>query len=205
MRSRARPGVRRSRSPSATAPGARSSPTAATVDFTPLAGSLEDDLASRDFTINALARQVGSTDLIDPFDGAVDLRERTIRAVSADVFRADPLRLLRAVRLEDELGFLCDGSTETLVRSSARLVTQPAGERIVAELERLSIDGWRRLDELGLLEELGGSLERADRAALVDSPDYRLVCFLGDGARAVAGLEVAVALRANGAHRGAAG
>ncbi len=150
-----------------------------TVDFTPLAGSLEDDLASRDFTINALARQVGSTDLIDPFDGAVDLRERTIRAVSADVFRADPLRLLRAVRLEDELGFLCDGATETLVRSSARLVTQPAGERIVAELERLSVDGWRRLDELGLLAELGGSLERAGRAALVDSPDYRLVCFLG--------------------------
>ena len=74
--------ARRSRSPSVTAPGARSLADGRTVDFTPLAGSLEDDLASRDFTINALA--TGRLDRPDrPFRGAVDLRDRTIRAVSA--------------------------------------------------------------------------------------------------------------------------
>ncbi len=150
-----------------------------TVDFTPLAGSIEEDLASRDFTINALARAVGAAELVDPYGGAADLQARTIRVVSPDVFGADPLRLLRAVRLEDELVFRCDAATETLVRDHAALVSQPAGERILGELERLSVKGFRRLEELGLLAELGGSLDRADRAALVDSPDYRLACFLG--------------------------
>jgi hypothetical protein len=57
-------------------------------------------------------------------------------------------------------------------------VTRPAGERIVAELRRLSPGGYRRLDELGLLEPLGGSI--TDRLDRVDSPDYRLVAAFGD-------------------------
>ena len=130
---------------------------------------------------------------------------RTIRVVSPDVFGADPLRLLRAVRLEDELVFRCDAATETLVRDHAALVSQPAGERILGELERLSVSGFRRLEELGLLAELGGSLDRADRAALVDSPDYRLVCFLGQALEAAAGLEAAPALCEDGARRDGAG
>lgn len=150
-----------------------------TVDFTPLAGTIEDDLASRDFTINALARPVGSTKVFDPFGGSADLHEGTIRAVSTGVFAADPLRLLRAVRLEDELAFRCDADTEALVRENAALVSQPAGERILGELERLSVEGFKRLGELGLLTELGGSLDDGGRAGLVDSSDYRLLCFLG--------------------------
>jgi hypothetical protein len=55
---------------------------------------------------------------------------------------------------------------------------RPAGERIVAELRRLSPGGYRRLDELGLLEPLGGSIN--DRLDRVDSPDYRLVAVFGD-------------------------
>ncbi len=151
-----------------------------TVDFTPLAGSIEDDLATRDFTINAIARPLGSWEHIDPFDGRADLDAGCVRAVGAGVFEADPLRLLRAVRFEDELDFQMERRTERLVREQARLVVKPAGERILDVLRRLSVGGWRRAGELGLLDPLGGSLELAGRASAIDTADYRLVLFLQD-------------------------
>ena len=144
-----------------------------TVDFTPLPGEIEDDLATRDFTFNAIAIPVAGGDPCDPYGGRADLEARVVRAVSDAIFRDDPLRLLRAVRLEDELGFRMDGHTEELLRSSAALVTRPAGERTLAELRRLSAGGYRRLDEVGLLEPLGGSLD--GRLEVVDEPDFRLV------------------------------
>ncbi len=154
-----------------------------TVDFTPLPHGIEEDLAGRDFTLNAMARPLEGGELVDPFGGQADIAERAVRAVSAGVFEADPLRLLRAVRLEDELGFRLDAETEELVRRHAGLASRPAGERILGELERLSTAGYRRLAELGLLEALGGSTERFDRIDLADSPDYRLVCVFGERLR----------------------
>ena len=151
-----------------------------TVDFTPLAGTIEDDLATRDFTINAIAQPVAGGEHVDPLGGRADLESRTLRAVSESVFEDDPLRLLRAVRLEDELGFALDGATEELVRRHVSLVADPAGERIVGELERLSPAGFERADELGLLEPLGGSLERLGSVDIVDTPGYLLVVVLGE-------------------------
>ena len=148
-----------------------------TVDFTPLGAGVDADLASRDFTFNAIAEDVATGDTYDPHDGGDDLRAGVVRAVSAGIFRDDPLRLLRAVRFEDELGFRMDERTESLLRASSGLVTQPAGERVLAELRRLSADGFRRLDEVGLLEPLGGSLD--ERLDVLDDPDFRLVVVLG--------------------------
>ena len=152
-----------------------------TVDFTPLPGSIADDLAKRDFTINAIARPLDGGEAVDPYDGRADLKARRLRAVGQSVFRDDPLRLLRAVRLEDELGVRLDPETEALVRENALLVTRPAGERLFAELRRLSAGGYRRLDALGLLEPLGGRID--DRLDRWDSPDFRLVAVFGDGLR----------------------
>jgi tRNA nucleotidyltransferase/poly(A) polymerase len=152
-----------------------------TVDFTPLPGSVEDDLATRDFTINAIARPLAGGEPVDPFGGQADLGSRRLRAVRDSVFEDDPLRLLRAVRLEDELDVVLDDETERLVREHAGLVTRPAGERILAELRRLSPGGYRRLDELGLLEPLGGAI--TDRLDRVDSADYRLVAAFGEALR----------------------
>src|SRR5919201_879343 len=143
-----------------------------TVDFTPLQGTIEDDLATRDFSINAIAERVGRDDVVDPYDGHGDLAAGRIRAVTETIFQDDPLRLLRAVRLEDELDFRMVPETEQLVRRDAHLVGAPAGERILAELRRLSAGGFRRLDWLGLLEPLGGRID--DRLDRWDSPDYRL-------------------------------
>ena len=154
-----------------------------TVDFTPLPRSIEGDLGTRDFTLNAMARPVAGGALVDPFDGQGDIATRTVRAVSPGIFEADPLRLLRAVRLEDELGFHCDAETERLIREHAVLVSRPAGERILGELERLSTAGYRRLEELGLLTALGGSTRHFDRIALADSPEFRLVCAFGERLR----------------------
>jgi Poly A polymerase head domain len=154
-----------------------------TVDFTPLPGMIEDDLATRDFTINAIAVPLAGGDLVDPYGGRADLAARLIRAVSPDVFTDDPLRLMRAVRLEDELGFQLEPETERLVREQAQLVTQPARERTLAELVRLSVDGYKRADELALLAPLEGSSAGLDRPELVDRPAFRLVAVFGDALR----------------------
>jgi hypothetical protein len=161
-----------------------------TIDFTPLADGIEADLATRDFTINAIAVPLVGGEAVDPFGGQADLERRTIRAVSESIFEDDPLRLLRAVRLEDELGFRLDDATEQLVRAHADLVARPAGERILAELLRLEPAGFRRLDELGLLSRLGGRIP--EREPPIDSPEFRLVWFLRD---AVARLPLSNELR----------
>ncbi|HEY3105470.1 MAG TPA: hypothetical protein VGJ49_01605 [Gaiellaceae bacterium] len=151
-----------------------------TVDFTPLRGEIEDDLRTRDFTINAIAEPVSGGERIDPMGGVADLAARRLRAVSHTVFDDDPLRLLRAVRLEDELGFVLDEETEELLRKTAPRVTEPAGERILGELERLTPDGFGRADELGLLAPLGGSLDRLGEVDVVDSPGFLLVAVFGE-------------------------
>ena len=150
-----------------------------TVDFTPLRDRIEADLATRDFTINAIAAPLAGGEPADPFGGRADLETRTLRAVAETVFVDDPVRLLRAVRLEEELDVRLDPATERLLRRHAELVVRPAGERILGELERLSAEGFRRLDELGLLAPLGGSLERLALADRIDSPDFLLVAVFG--------------------------
>jgi Poly A polymerase head domain len=149
-----------------------------TVDFTPLATTIEDDLATRDFTVNAIAVPLAGGEAVDPFGGRRDLDAMLLRHVSESVFEDDPLRLLRAVRLADQFGLTLNGATEALVRAHAGLVARPSGERIVAELEQLSIAGLRMLDRLGLLAPLGGSVEALRDG---DSPEIRLVRVFGAG------------------------
>jgi Poly A polymerase head domain len=148
-----------------------------TVDFTPLRDGIEEDLVTRDFTINAIAVPVGGGDPVDPHGGRHDLSAGVVRAVTDAVFESDPLRLLRAVRIEEELGFRMDDRTEGLLRAGARLVTEPAGERTLAELRRIGAAGMRRLEELGLLQPLGGSLDGPYEA--LDAPEFRLVAVFG--------------------------
>ena len=120
---------------------------------------IDADLATRDFTFNAIAVSVRTGETHDPHDGRADLaRGRHPGGLGVDLPRR-PAPAPAAVRFEDELGFGMDERTEALLRASAALVTQPAGERTLAELERLSPTGYRRLDEVGLLAALGGELD----------------------------------------------
>jgi len=124
------------------------------------AGILED-LAARDFTVNAMAVNVKDLasprpTVLDPTGGRSDLRARRIRATSAQTFRDDPLRLLRAVRQAATLGFAIAAETEALIRRDAPLVARPSAERVRDELVQIvgspAPDRQvRELDRLGLL------------------------------------------------------
>jgi poly(A) polymerase len=131
------------------------------LDFSAFEGNIEQDLSRRDFTIDAMAVDLGELtkadiNLIDPFNGRADLKDKIIRAVSGTVFSSDPARLLRAVRLAAELDFTLDSQTEALVKRHALLIAGVAGERVREELLRLlAVPGSGRFlpyfDELGLL------------------------------------------------------
>jgi poly(A) polymerase len=134
------------------------------LDFSTFQGGIEPDLARRDFTIDAIAVDLGELAkddirLIDPFAGLADLQKGIIRAVSETAFKSDPARLLRAVRLAAELGFTIERQTEALVRQNCQLIANVAGERIREELLRLlavpkSEPFLPYLDELGLFTAL---------------------------------------------------
>jgi poly(A) polymerase len=127
------------------------------VDVLPVTGgSIETDLAGRDFTINAMAEPLGGGPHVDPFGGMADLRERRLRMVSANAFGDDPLRVLRLVRLACELGFSVDGDTSTAAGASAPGLAQMAPERVFAELKRIVI-AERAVEGLGLMDRIGAT------------------------------------------------
>lgn len=117
-------------------------------------GSIEADLAERDFTLNAAAVPLAGGEPIDPHHGLADLEAGTLRAVSARAFTEDPLRLMRAARIGATLGLSIDSGTLELARDSAGLAAEPAAERILAELRAL-LGGPAPLRGLELMDELG--------------------------------------------------
>jgi len=143
------------------------------IDISSYSGSIEDDLGRRDFSINAMAiplndvtllKTDGEVAIVDPFGGIADLKKGLIRATGDDVFKDDPLRLLRAVRLAAELELKIDAATERLIKSQAGLISGVAAERSREELGRLlelpaSSWLWLYMDELGLLTALIPELE----------------------------------------------
>ena len=111
-------------------------------DVTPFRGkfgSLEEDLARRDFTINAMAFDPEKTDIIDPFNGQMDIQSKQIRAVGNPKvrFQEDPLRLLRAVRLATELKFKIEVATLETMPYMADLLQKVATERIREEFTKI--------------------------------------------------------------------
>lgn len=112
-------------------------------DLSPLrGGTIQDDLALRDFTINAMAQPLAGGERIDPHGGAADLQARRMRAVSPQAFADDPLRALRLVRIAAELELETEHETAALARAQAPRVAAVAQERVFAELKRiLAVDG----------------------------------------------------------------
>ncbi|MBA2276950.1 MAG: HD domain-containing protein [Chloroflexia bacterium] len=101
--------------------------------------SIEDDLSRRDFTANAIAVDVASGDLIDPFGGEADIALGVLRAVDdADArFAEDPLRLLRAARFIAQLGFRLDGATHAAMVRQSPALARISQERVLAEMTKL--------------------------------------------------------------------
>ena len=124
-------------------------------------GTLEDDQNRRDFTINAMAvclNQKRFGELVDPFNGLDDLKERTIRTpLNPDItFSDDPLRMMRCIRFATQLNFYIDDDTfEALSRNKER-INIISRERIADELNKIILSpipskGFIELDRCGLL------------------------------------------------------
>jgi poly(A) polymerase len=101
--------------------------------------SLVDDLSRRDFTVNAIAQDPLTEELIDPLHGMTDLRNRLIRAVGdpSARFDEDPLRLLRAIRLASRLEFSIDPSTWEAVLDKGMRLETISRERVRDEYSRI--------------------------------------------------------------------
>lgn len=143
------------------------------VDLTSLEGDIAQDLSRRDFTIDALALPLDYATgdaawdkLVDPLGGLADLAAGTLRPASGRVFRDDPVRLLRGVRLAAQLGFTLNDDAGQLIQRDAHLLTTVAPERLRDELlKTLAEPGASRhlrlMDDLGLLCRLIPELEEA--------------------------------------------
>lgn len=102
-------------------------------------GTLADDLARRDFSINAMALRLsgpGAGALVDPHDGVGDLAEGLVRALREDAFREDPSRLVRAARYAARLGLVLEPGTSRAARAAADDL-DPGSARVADELRRL--------------------------------------------------------------------
>jgi poly(A) polymerase len=102
-------------------------------------GQLADDLARRDFTINAIAADPLTGELVDPMGGLADLARRRVRAVGDPIarFHDDPLRLLRAVRFANRLAFELDPATAAAIRQASGALSTISRERVRDELDKI--------------------------------------------------------------------
>jgi tRNA nucleotidyltransferase (CCA-adding enzyme) len=130
-------------------------------------GNLKLDLHRRDFTINTLALSLNAAhfgQISDYWGGLRDLEEKRIRVLHSISFVDDPTRILRAVRLEQRLGFQIEPRTRDLIARALPLLHRVSGDRIRHELEAIFRepspgDALSRLRELGVLEQIHAALE----------------------------------------------
>lgn len=121
--------------------------------------SLDEDLSRRDFTVNALAYRPKTDSLVDHFGGMEDLAAKRLKTVgdAHERFNEDALRMMRAVRLAAELGFVIEPSTMTAISENSLLLKRISIERVTAEFLRIinssePMQGIVFLEKLGLLE-----------------------------------------------------
>lgn len=142
------------------------------------ARTIEEDLARRDFTINAIALRLTTDDqrltteheVVDPYDGQKDLESKLIRAVGRpeERFQEDGLRLIRAVRFAAVLGFEIEPKTRSALQKNVALIKKISAERIRDELIKIIMSpraeqGIRMLDEAGLLVFILPELKSAQK------------------------------------------
>jgi len=144
-------------------------------------GSLREDLAHRDLTVNAMAWDLTGPEPVDPFGGGEDLQRGLLRAVGCPSERLaeDPLRALRVARLAAQLGFAVDPALEKALATTRAGLTRVPRERLRRELESLlraphSGRGLELLRRAGLEETLAPGT-RADATAVVDALPPKLV------------------------------
>jgi poly(A) polymerase len=138
--------------------------------------SIEQDLQKRDFTINAIAFNLKTSEnfkkhiILSDRNALRDLKSKTINAVSTESFKTDPLRMLRAFRFSAELNFKISQKTFKQITRNARLIRQSAPERIKNEFFRiLSVKNSavliKCMDNCGLLSEIFAEIKKMKKAS----------------------------------------
>src|SRR5207249_10536603 len=119
--------------------------------------SLDDDLARRDFTINAIAYSPRHNEVRDPFHGQVDIKNKIVRAVGDPEarMREDRLRALRGIRFAARFGFTIDPATFAAIERSAPHLGRLSAERIKQELEKTMEQAARPATALALWKRSG--------------------------------------------------
>jgi tRNA nucleotidyltransferase (CCA-adding enzyme) len=134
---------------------------------------VEDDLGRRDFTINAMAEDLSSGELVDPFGGRKDIKKGLIRLTNPDSFKEDPLRMLRGIQFAARFEFELEEKTLQSLQENVDLITTVSAERIQEELNKLLLKakypstGFRLMQRVGLLEKV---LPELSKGVGVDQP-----------------------------------
>jgi tRNA nucleotidyltransferase (CCA-adding enzyme) len=160
-----------------------------------LPGTIDEDLARRDFSINAMAVSLAAAsfgELLDPFDGRRDLKRGVIRVLHAESFADDATRILRAVRYACRLGFRLEAGTAQLLSTHLRYLDTIGADRIRHELERTFAEAevgriLQATQDLGVLPAIHSALRigpaviesmQATPAGPVDKRNLRLLALL---------------------------
>jgi len=162
---------------------------------------IELELRRRDLTINSIAMNLATGEIVDPLDGRADLEARILRANAPERFTEDPLRTLRLLRFSQHLpGFRIDPGTVIAARSGAPLLKRIAAERVRQELDltlgrRLAADLGELLLTLDLFPRLwasesGAAPQRQDLDVLAEA-DRRLEELVGTSAEPLRATELA--------------
>jgi len=129
--------------------------------------TIEDDLARRDFTINALAYNIESGKLLDPFRGQKDIEKKLIRTVGKpeERFGEDALRMFRALRLASELNFAIESETQEAITKNAQLMEHISRERVCDEFTKIVMSDTPAIalemsSRLGLLKFISPEFEK---------------------------------------------
>lgn len=159
-----------------------------------------EDLAHRDFTVNAIAYDPIADRIVDPFDGLCDLKARRLRTVglAAERFREDALRMMRAVRIKAEKGLEMIPGLAEAIRKDAQLIRNVNQERITEELSRIitsprPAEGVYDLREFGLLQWILPELDAC--AGIRQREDYHRYDVFGHIARALQHTEPELIIR----------
>ena len=132
-------------------------------------GTIEEDLARRDFSINAMAVPIhleAKSGLLDPFNGEEDLRRGLVRVLHDGSFADDATRIMRAIRYEQRLGFRLEERTEALLTANLPMLDTISGDRLLREVQRWlsearAPDILLRADELGVMAAIHPPLSRS--------------------------------------------
>lgn len=99
--------------------------------------NIVDDLKRRDFTINSIAYNLITEEIIDPFGGIEDIQNKIIKATSIESFSDDPLRMLRGIQFASRFNFTIDDNTWNMIKENSENIKYISKERFLIELDKM--------------------------------------------------------------------